>query len=625
MKKIFLLISSLLFVSVIYSQIPAGYYDNAQGQSGAQLKTTLFNIIKTHTAVSYTPGVWTAFYTTDKKANGKVWDMYSDVPGGTPPYEWTFGSDQCGTYSGEGSCYNREHSFPKSWFSDASPMYTELFHIYPTDGYVNGKRSNYPFGEVSNATWTSTNGSKLGPNSTDGYSGTVFEPIDEYKGDFARTYFYMATRYENIISNWNSEVLDGSTYPAYVAWHLDLLIRWSEEDPVSQKETDRNNAIYAIQHNRNPFIDHPEYVASVWGTASTAPIIGNIHILPLQPSSSEIVTVYATITDNGTISSATLNWGLTSGSLANHLSMQSNGNVYSALIPAQAENTRIYYSITAVDNESETNTSYEYSYLIATPNGSIQLPISEDFENGDLGIFSPINVTGVDQTWIHYTYSVTGNSFAKISGWNGSGSTPNEDWLVTPLIDFDSYTNETMSFRTSMDYEDLTTGFKVMYSTNYIGSGNPNLANWTDLSGLASFSQGNYVWVQSGSINLSSIAGTGVSIAFKFTCTSVSETWQLDDVVITGTPIQTGFNNNISNQIISIYPNPAKYWIQLNGDIPQESKLLIFNYLGQLKYEGKVNAAPNYNLSIDFLKPGIYFLQIKNNEIENQTFKLIVQ
>lgn len=145
-----LLLLGLLLTYVLAAQVPAGYYDSASGQSGEVLHTTLYNIIKGHTPRSYDQ-LWTDFQSTDKKANGKVWDMYSDNPDGTPPYEYTFISDQCGNYSGEGICYNREHSMPKSWFSEGTPMYTDLFHLVPTDGYVNGKRGNYPFGEVGSA------------------------------------------------------------------------------------------------------------------------------------------------------------------------------------------------------------------------------------------------------------------------------------------------------------------------------------------------------------------------------------------------------------------------------------------------------------------------------------------
>jgi len=244
-----------------FAQIPPNYYDNAVGKRGVQMQAALHNIIKGHTSISYSQ-IWTSCQTTDKKANGKVWDMYSDIPGSTPPYEYTFITDQCGSYSGESSCYNREHSFPKSWFNNQSPMKTDIFHIYPTDGYVNGRRSNYSYGEVSNPTWTSQNGSKLGPNTTPGFSGTAFEPIDAYKGDFARTYFYMATRYYSEDASWNINDMMNKSQPK--PWALSMLYQWHLQDTVSQKELDRNNAVYGIQHNRNPFIDHPEWVDSIW-------------------------------------------------------------------------------------------------------------------------------------------------------------------------------------------------------------------------------------------------------------------------------------------------------------------------------------------------------------------------
>ena len=141
-------------------------------------------------------------------------------------------------------------------------MNTDLFHIYPTDGYVNGKRDNYPYGEVGTASWTSLNGSKLGTSITPGYSSVVFEPIDAYKGDFARTYFYMATRYLGEDSNWPGSPMVNGSQPK--SWALQLLHSWHQDDPVSAKEIARNNAVYAIQNNRNPYIDHPEFVEIVW-------------------------------------------------------------------------------------------------------------------------------------------------------------------------------------------------------------------------------------------------------------------------------------------------------------------------------------------------------------------------
>ncbi|MBW6537313.1 MAG: endonuclease [Mariniphaga sp.] len=270
------LFSAVLFLQNATAQAPAGYYSSASGLSGEALKTALHQIINDHTVVSYS-SIWTHFQTTDAKPNGKVWDMYSDLPG-NPPYEYTFATDQCALTSveNEGDCYNREHAFPRSWYGEGSnedpPMFSDLHHVYPTDAWVNELRNYYPFGVVSSPTTTTQNGSKLGPNTTNGYSGTVFEPIDDYKGDFARTMFYMATRYQDLLQGWfanssfGSLVLDGSSHPGLKEWYLDLMIQWHLQDPVSQKEIDRNNAVYAIQGNRNPFIDQPEYVNYIWGS-----------------------------------------------------------------------------------------------------------------------------------------------------------------------------------------------------------------------------------------------------------------------------------------------------------------------------------------------------------------------
>ena len=253
-----------LLVSLIgVAQIPNGYYNQANDKTGDELKVALHDIIKGHTTVSYN-NLWDAFWSTDNKGDGVVWDMYSDVPGGTPPYTYQLGEGQCGEYNSEGDCYNREHSWPKSWFGSQTTPECDLHHIFPTDGFVNAQRSNFPFGEVQSASWTSRNGSKLGTcKSSLGYSGTVFEPIDAYKGDFARALMYMSVRYYGEDNNWGSS--DMTNKSEILPWAIAMLMDWNEQDPVSQKEIDRNNAIYAdYQHNRNPFVDHPEYARIIW-------------------------------------------------------------------------------------------------------------------------------------------------------------------------------------------------------------------------------------------------------------------------------------------------------------------------------------------------------------------------
>ena len=261
MKKYLFVVIGLLQSLVVAAQAPYGYYDAADGVSGEELKMALHNIVKGHTSISYAQ-IWNAFWSTDNKGNGVVWDMYSDRPG-TPPYTYQLGMDQCGSYDGEGDCYNREHSWPQSWFNEQSTPRTDMHHIFATDGYVNGRRGNLPYGEVRSASWTSQNGSKIGTCKTPGYTGTVFEPIDEYKGDFARAFMYMSVRYYKEDSGWgNSDMTDKSEIKP---WAINMLLRWNEQDPVSQKEIDRNNAIYNdYQHNRNPFVDYPEFANMIW-------------------------------------------------------------------------------------------------------------------------------------------------------------------------------------------------------------------------------------------------------------------------------------------------------------------------------------------------------------------------
>jgi endonuclease I len=268
--------------------IPANYYDPVGGLTCSSLKTSLYNIIKPASGnphPTYT-GLWGAYYITDDRLNDAanktiVWDTYTDNPTGAE-CEFSFGSPyQDKGSSGTVECqrYNREHAFPQSWFGGAvEPMRSDMFIVYPSDKFVNGQRGNIPYGVVTAPNYTSNNGSKRGPNIfLTQYTGTAFEPIDEYKGDLARSIFYVATAYENLIAGWQgnanaNDVLNGSSYQTFDDWYLKLLYQWHLADPVSAKEIDRNNDVYMIQGTRNPYIDHPEYVALVWQCTGMLPV-----------------------------------------------------------------------------------------------------------------------------------------------------------------------------------------------------------------------------------------------------------------------------------------------------------------------------------------------------------------
>lgn len=274
MKQIYS-IALLLFFTAGIAQIPPGYYDSATSTSYT-LKTQLYNIIKGHTDNGYA-GLYTIYQASDVdhfyENDGTVLDMYSEKPSATDPYNYSTGSTQrCGNYSAEGDCYNREHIIPQSSFNSSAPMVSDAHFITPTDGKVNGQRSNYPHGTVGSTTWTSLNGSELGSSSVAGYTGTVFEPIDEFKGDIARMYFYFATRYETTVSGYAYPMFNGSSNQVFTTAFLNMLLAWNNQDPVSAREIERNNAIYTFQNNRNPYIDHPEYVQQVWNPTADSQV-----------------------------------------------------------------------------------------------------------------------------------------------------------------------------------------------------------------------------------------------------------------------------------------------------------------------------------------------------------------
>ena len=260
-SRLAIAVTTLTYANISYATEPAGYYNSCENKGSEALISSLHTLINPHTEIRY--GALFDYYPqTDAREDGTIWDMYSTK-------HWNAG-EKCGTYQSMGDCYNKEHSVPKSWFSSRTPMYSDMHHIFPTDGVVNNQRNNYPFGECANGTSIKTVGNvqalgRLGQSTTPGYTGTVFEPDDMYKGDFARAYFYMAACYYNEAAQWKSDMFGNGQRPVFTDWTCDMLLKWHREDPVSDKERDRNDAVYSIQGNRNPFVDYPEMVEYIWG------------------------------------------------------------------------------------------------------------------------------------------------------------------------------------------------------------------------------------------------------------------------------------------------------------------------------------------------------------------------
>lgn len=239
--------------------IPAGYYNSLDGKSGQALKDAIHELASQHTTLSY-GSLWIYFARTDCRPENQniVWDMYSDNT-------YYFRGGSSGVYG-----MHKEHSLPKSWWggqdeTEGYAGYTDINHLYPSNGEANMAKSNYPLGEVSRATFD--NGvTKVGTPlmGQGGGCAWVFEPDDRYKGDFARTYFYMACAYQHY--RWKyTYMMINNNWKTLNDWSIDLLCRWARNDAVSDKEVNRNDAVQRSQNNRNPFIDFPELFEYIWG------------------------------------------------------------------------------------------------------------------------------------------------------------------------------------------------------------------------------------------------------------------------------------------------------------------------------------------------------------------------
>ena len=404
--------------------VPSGYYDNAKNKSDQALMSALHQIIRGHTKRSYQQ-LWTDFKTTDCNGNIII-DRYSTT-------QFTYSTDQCGSYNGVGDCYNREHSIPNSWWggSASDTAYTDLHHMFPVDGWVNNERGNFPFGDCNNGTPKGTG--KLGNCTFSGYSGTVFEVADEYKGDFARVYFYFATRYMTRINNFTngtgSVVFTSSSYLGLTTWAINQLLEWHRNDPVSTLETARNNAVHGIQRNRNPFVDNPELVEYIWGNKRGS--VWNASSTPTPtltaPANGSTINV-GTNTGNGVSKSITV-----SGSnLTKALTVSVSGTGFSvsptsitAAIANNGTTVTVTYNGTSTNatgtltiSSSEVSATVNLKASYNTGGGGSETETIETWEgcNG-YGSYTDKSVQGAAFTW----YFVNAGLFAQTNDhWNGA-------------------------------------------------------------------------------------------------------------------------------------------------------------------------------------------------------------
>lgn len=611
MKKNYYLL--LLFLTTIgFAQIPSGYYSTATG-TGYTLKTQLYNIIKDHTNNGYA-GLYTTYQTSDVdnfyENDGTILDMYSENPSGTDPYTYTTGTTQrCGSYSVEGDCYNREHIIPQSVFNEQSPMVADAHFITPTDGKVNGIRSNYPHGNVSSATYTSQNGSKLGSSAVSGYSGTVFEPINAFKGDIARMYFYFATRYENTVAGYSFPMFNGSSNQVFTTAFLNMLLAWHAQDPVSAREIARNNAIYARQNNRNPYIDHPEYVNQIWGGTSsgdtqapTAPT----NLASTAKSATSISLSWTASTDNVVVTGYDI--------YANSV-LKTTVSSTTATITGLTASTS--YSIYAKAKDAAGNASAASNTISVTTNSS------------GTG-------TATDLLFSEYIEGSGNNKALEIA--NNTGSSVN---LSTYTIK--KQTNGAGSWSTGLALSGtLATGSKFVIVNSSMSSScfSTSAANISTTATELTFNGNDAVGLFKNGV-LIDIIGTfnggtanfaiDVTLRRKSTVTSPSTTFNLSaqwdsysqDTCnnLASKMVQTTeIEEEVASDEIAIYPNPSNGSFNINpGYVENPYSVEIFSFVGQKVFEQQNTTSPE--VSVHNLPTGIYIIKIIGEKI---AFKKVI-
>lgn len=605
MKKTLLLFGLLIILSPVFAQAPDGYYNSAENKSDSELKTALHNIIKSQIVYSYDQ-VWDQLKYTDEDPTNpnNVILLYSG---------WSYPKDDNG---GEVAEWNREHTWAKSQgnFGTSNGPGTDLHHLRPTDVTVNSKRDNLYF---DNGGTLYIDGSRYGGgdgNTHCYYDSDSWEPQDSVKGDVARMLFYMAVRYESE----DMVDLELAEYSSTSGLHgkLSTLLQWNRQDPVGAWEIRRNNRIYERQENRNPFIDHPELAEYIWGNKKG-------EIWTLSGSGSTDPTLYSpnsgSTVDFGTViyqQNTTKTITVTGSNLTGDLNLTLSGNDasyfsipvttisktdaqtgYNLIISYNAPVTGSHSAVLTISGGGITTTTVN---LTATATDCSGLSFSVPFTT-TISPFTEYSITG-DQIWVNSYSSAT------MTGYVSSTNYANEDWLISPQIDFKDYNNLILAFDYVTRYfNDPVTDCTIWISDNYI-SGVPNTASWTQLNPPTPFfNASSWTFSPSGNIDLNAYKDQKVNIAFKYISTSTKAgTWEIQNLNITGdcnsTFVKDILNDN-KHKVISENKNLHIFELK-NEDIA------IYNIYG-IKLFYKTNASGN--TLINNLQTGIYIIRAGND------------
>lgn len=609
-----LLLPIILISSCFSAQAPAGYYDGTAGLTGYALKTKLHDIISAKNINWHygdLPNLYSQtdldkYYDHDASNTTYLLDIYSEIPSGPDSYEYTSANLLSGAGATEGLGYNREHAVPQSTFGSNYPMYSDLHFVIPTDARINNLRNNYPYG-IGNSTihYTFSNTSKIANSAIPNYAYTnrVYEPIDEFKGDIARMLLYFAVRYEDKLPSFNystnanpaadRSALDGTAERGFDAPYIAMLLQWNQQDPVSPREIDRNNSVYILQNNRNPFVDHPQWVNAIWTqtpdtVAPQAPLNLNsgqtgayFTNLTWTPSTSNDVIGY-NIYQNGTYLTTTKSTTL----FIDHLN------------PSTA------YSFTV--------RAYDNGYLSSVDSNTVSVStLAADMNAKDLFITKYIE--GMDNNKAIEIVNKTGhevdlnNYSIRVQFYNSSSATPtyyfgNSFELEGKIANNESFIilnpKASLSCITNTEAEFLTAGDALNFSgTQYIELAYKS--STVDAIGIKA--------VQNNNANISLYRKATVSQPSINFNNGEWDAYAADYCENLGV-LSASENSDTHVEEIRIYPNPVYDYLYVKGNLQKISVAHIFDYSGKLIYTQRQPFKNRKSIAVDHLNTGNYIL-----------------
>lgn len=590
MKKTLFFLLLLSIIIDIKAQVPEGYYDNVQGFTGPAMKTALNSIIKGHTQFPYTAtttDTWDILKLSDKDpANSANVILIYSATSVNAAQEWN-----------NGNGWTREHVWSKSHgdFGTTPGAGTDCHHLRPESPPVNSSKGDRDFAM----------GGIPHPVATGCYYNSTpytWEPRDAVKGDVARMVFYMATRYlgengEPFLQMVDYTPSSPNKEPRYSK--LSDLLQWNMQDPPDEFERNRNEVVYSYQHNRNPFVDHYEWINHIWGNGeymgfTTFPMLSATAKIPYITN----IKFKGFANDTLTIGSIQKPEWLTLEQLTD-----STATLYGTPLENFIGENVVKLSLTNGDTTITTNFKIIVSESLAL--------IDEPFGVCPSPTWTSYSVTS-NKNW------VCGSGYMEANGYGGDVAS--NDWLISPRMDLTVYPTNILSFKSYRKYYDvLASRLKCLISTNYKPGQNPENYTWQELTYYYPI-QNSGIFENSGDIDISQYASDSVYVAFQYKSSGVAanscETWRIDDVKLLGKMggVNIEESKNKKAELV-IFPNPATNFVLLQTGVDEVFEMNIYNSFGKIVIHEKARTVNgSIQLNVENFKEGIYIAKLINSK-----------